>query len=367
MGQGTGPWGPSVRGERGELRGGGSGRAKARRIAQWLCAASLLALGGCAVGGTRGVPARPPASAQPGETDALRSARALQARGDHATAASLYEDHLELQPHAAPEIYIAAAREWVAGGKSEEAHELMQRAVAQHPDDPSLRQERARIAMSLGFQRAAERDLEFVTRAWSERATAWAELGLVRMRLDLPCAAQLPLARACALDPDDDASAHLLAQAQLRSGQPVDAARTWKALLEPALRNRASAVPDAWLLEAARVHARADVRSELGADPEPALGWVRLAQRRSPSNAEARYLEGCLLELTGHRDPALQCYVRALDLDPSHLGAMVKLARLYLRCGEQGKANDLARHALALGPDRELRRELERLVAAGPP
>jgi tetratricopeptide (TPR) repeat protein len=71
----------------------------------------------------------------------------------------------------------------------------------------------------------------------------------------------------------------------------------------------------------------------------------------APKDAEARFEMGVVDEKLGNPRGAAQFYQGVIDVDPAHVGARTKLARLYLFSGVPDRALDLLAPALEKHPD----------------
>jgi len=71
----------------------------------------------------------------------------------------------------------------------------------------------------------------------------------------------------------------------------------------------------------------------------------------APTDAQVRYENGVVFEKLGKLHEAGQFYQAAIDVDPAHIGARTKLARLYLFSGAPDRALDLIAPAIAKHPD----------------
>ena len=75
------------------------------------------------------------------------------------------------------------------------------------------------------------------------------------------------------------------------------------------------------------------------------------ALQLAPKDAQARFQMGLVDEKLGNPRQAAQFYQGVLDVDPAHVGARTKLARLYLFSGVPERALDLVAPALEKHPD----------------
>ena len=95
-----------------------------------------------------------------------------------------------------------------------------------------------------------------------------------------------------------------------------------------------------------------------------AMPLLKAVIARDPGNADAyNYLAFSQRKL-GHLGEALGNYMRALDLDPDHIGAREYLGELYVQLGEMDKADEqLTRLKLLCPLGCEARDDLARAIA----
>lgn len=77
---------------------------------------------------------------------------------------------------------------------------------------------------------------------------------------------------------------------------------------------------------------------------------LRNALKINPDNAESYFLIGQVEEREKNWRGAFGDYLKAVELDPAHRDARLKLGRLYLAGGEGEKAGEMADHVLAAAP-----------------
>jgi tetratricopeptide (TPR) repeat protein len=317
----------------------------------------VLACAGCSIHGD----VRPKGPVDLGPLDGARTARAA---GQWDSAVDGYQRALFQDPGIEAAVYLEAAQTLCAAHHEDDAHELLSRGLSHHPDEPVLLAERACLSMRLGFHRAAERDLEALVRMRPADAEHWMRLGQVRLELDLPRAACAPLQRAVELEPSCIEARRLLAHALGASDAPLRGAALMRECVQQS--GGVGGAPGAWLLEGARLHARADV---VAADPDGARevrAWLVELRARDPRNAASCRLAGCLSELFGEPRRAIDEFEAAVVLDPTDLCSLHHLVQLHIRGGELPKAVAAAKQALELERDKGRRSELMQLVARGP-
>src|SRR6266481_6279493 len=71
----------------------------------------------------------------------------------------------------------------------------------------------------------------------------------------------------------------------------------------------------------------------------------------APKDADARFDMGVVDEKLNNPREAAQFYQGTIDIDPQHVGARTKLARLYLLSGAPDRALDLISPAMQTHPD----------------
>jgi tetratricopeptide (TPR) repeat protein len=81
-----------------------------------------------------------------------------------------------------------------------------------------------------------------------------------------------------------------------------------------------------------------------------ALEALRVLAAREPDNEYAHYYLGCAHYELEQFDKALKCYVRALELVPTYLGAMVHAGHTLRMLGRYNEAIRMAHEVLARAP-----------------
>jgi len=99
-----------------------------------------------------------------------------------------------------------------------------------------------------------------------------------------------------------------------------------------------------------------------------AAAQFAMAGVKFPQSAEAQFRLGVVAEARGATAEARDAYVRALELDPKHLGSLLDLAALLDGTEAADQAVPLLQRALQAGPGltAKERRRIEERLAAGP-
>lgn len=90
--------------------------------------------------------------------------------------------------------------------------------------------------------------------------------------------------------------------------------------------------------------------------PEPSREPAGLPAGRAPAAADRLFEEGVRLEQTGAVEEARELYLRALEAEPSHAGALINLGTMHFTAREFGKAREYYERAVASEPDNALAR-----------
>jgi tetratricopeptide (TPR) repeat protein len=329
------------------------------RLVTTVLAAGLMALAGagCAIHTDR----RPQPQVAVPLIDEARLA-AAQERWEDALQA--YERGLFLDPGRAVAVHAEHARVLCAVHREDDAHELLTRGLSLHPNDPSLLALRAELSGRLGFHRAAERDLEILTKLEPLDAPHWRNLGAVRLHLDLPRSSLMPLRRACELEPSHLEGRFLLGRALTEAGECDEAAETIRTCI---LRSGgAQHAPGVWLKAGAEAVARGATTLAAPDLLREALEWVEVLMSRAPGNSSLFRTAGMLFDRAGDPGAAIAAFERAVELEPRDAASSDRLLQLYLRNGNPLKAIALAQRALELGPDEVRRGKLLALVERAP-
>jgi tetratricopeptide (TPR) repeat protein len=329
------------------------------RLVTTVLAAALFALAGaaCAIHTDR-LP-------QPGAADSLLDeARLAAGQNRWEDALRAYERGLFLDPGRPAEIHAEHAQVLCASHREDDAHQLLTRGLALHPNHPSLLAMRAELSGRLGFHRAAEHDLETLTKLEPLHAPHWRCLGAVRLQLDLPRKALAPLRRACDSDPSHLEGRFLLGRALAEAGECAEAAETIRACIDQG--GGAHEAPGVWLRAGAEAVAHGAPSAATTDLTREALDWVSELRLRAPGNPELFRIAGMLYDRAGDSIAATTALEQAVELDARDAGSLDRLLQLYLRNGNSLKAIALAQRALELDPDEVRRGKLLALVARAP-
>jgi len=329
------------------------------RLVTAILAAGLVALAGagCAIRVDR----RPqPEVAVP----LLDEARLASAEERWEDALQAYERGLFLDPGRAAAVYAEHVRALCAVHREDDAHELLTRGLSLHPNDLSLLALRAELSGRLGFHRAAERDLENLTKLEPLEASHWRNLGAVRLQLDLPRASLAPLRRACELDPSHLEGRFLLGRALAEAGECAEAVAMIRTCITRS--GGAQQAPGVWLKLGAETVAQSAATLVTPDQNREALEWVEVLQSRAPGNSSLFRTAGMLFDRAGETAAAIVAFERAVEFQPRDASSLDRLLQLYLRNGNPLKAIALAQRALELGPDEARRGKLLALVEHAP-
>jgi Flp pilus assembly protein TadD len=101
------------------------------------------------------------------------------------------------------------------------------------------------------------------------------------------------------------------------------------------------------------------IEPALDRDAEAAVREQQAILRRNPRDAKAHFALGELCHLRGETGPAMDFYIRAIELDATYAAPHSSLGRIYAVRGDYDLAWQHAREAERLG-DRSLVEQLER-------
>ncbi len=93
-----------------------------------------------------------------------------------------------------------------------------------------------------------------------------------------------------------------------------------------------------------------DIHRERG-DYDRAEPLYAEASRRDPTNFQAQYGHGLVLQLMGRLQDAIGAYLRALSIDPNSFDANLNLATAFLQIGEPSQGLTYAQRAVQLRPE----------------
>lgn len=90
--------------------------------------------------------------------------------------------------------------------------------------------------------------------------------------------------------------------------------------------------------------------------PEPSREPAGLPAGRAAAAADRLFEEGVRLEHAGAVEEAREVYLRALEADPNHAGALINLGTIHFTAREFGQARQYYERAVAADPDNALAR-----------
>ena len=283
----------------------------------------------------------------------LDSARAAtKAEQWSLAASSWYEIYLK-GGELAPAACVEAASALTELGDPVSARKLLDDGFRRYPERLELLEAQADVLERSGFRRAAEPYLERVLERDPQRLSTLLTLARLRVELSLEDKALPLLERRIALGGEDAETWRLLARAQRKAGRYPEALAAYSKAFE-----RGESDPDLLLFAASLfVEASAEERGECTSDE--AHAWLRRAVELDPQLALAHEYLGRLCEERGEPSAAIECYARALELEPGRTDLALRLGRLHIAAGDRQRAAELAEHALTLETDPERRAEFE--------
>ena len=108
------------------------------------------------------------------------------------------------------------------------------------------------------------------------------------------------------------------------------------------------------------------IQAALDSEEEATIREQHALLQHNPSNPKPHFALGTVAHLRGRTDEAIQCFLKAIELDPTYAAPHVSLGRLYAIQGKNHLAWEHAREAERLG-DRSLVEQLERYPLAARP
>lgn len=171
---------------------------------------SCVALAACTTTGPRGEEAR-----------LLGLADDINQRGDHATAAAMYERALEMSDDS-PDIHVRLGKARLAAGNAEAAKEAFRTALTLDIENPEALLGLGTAQLQLGEVEGAARNLQKAAPELDTRQ-AWSRLGVAHALLGQGEAAQHAFSRAVALAPRDPDTLTNLALAHSLAGESAAA------------------------------------------------------------------------------------------------------------------------------------------------
>ena len=294
-----------------------------------------------------------------------RGVAEAEAQGDWERAADLRERLLRESSETRTEHYVLAARALNRAGESEAGLAILEEGLEREPcpvagplDPLPMFSERARLLVELGFYRAAEREWQQALNLDPNAGERWFELGCCRLRLQRSVEAAEAFERAFQAGYREPKALAKAAKAQRLLGRPDRAQALYVQAIE-----EAHEAPLAWIWEAAANHIELPPSQVAGEDLARALEWARHSVADRPNDADVHFVLGVLEERGGKGELAREAYRRAVELEPSHLGALTHMGRLSLRMERHQEAREMIERALVLEQRPGRRSDLKELLA----
>jgi tetratricopeptide (TPR) repeat protein len=245
---------------------------------------------------------------RPDDFDMLvRRAWTAQNQAWYGTAVESLERAVALRP-GAHDTRLALAENLVTLGRYPEARDQLDSLRSKQGDNPAVLYQMARCLAGQGQKEPA---VELLDRALAEEpdnAMALGERGRLSLELDRPAEAETFLRRAQPLGPPDQALLMRLADCLRLLGKDA---------------------------EAGRCREEAD---RLRTDTQQALALTRRYREERPAGPELYHDLGCVLLRLGKDGDALRFFQKALEKDPNYRPAHESLAAFYARAGADRKA-----------------------------
>lgn len=317
-----------------------------RRRPSWrgaLPAGLLLALGGCAT------------APSTGNLSTTEAAHRASEEKDWPAAAEFWNRAIVETGGSDAEHYLECARARWNLADEEGAQRLLDRGLERYPRDRELLLLRGQLLCSRGFHRAAERDFMSAVEVDPNDAEGWLMLSRAQLELDLPVRAARGLHRYIELAGADVDALFLLGRACAENGELEEALNSFRGSFD---RGDADAER---LVDAASLVTLGQFVEGCESQIPEARGWIERAIVLDPSNSEAHFVHGIILELDGKEREALDAYQQCVAIDPKHLRGYHRLARAYARMGEIASADATIDHAIRVNRAPSSRRWLEGL------
>jgi tetratricopeptide (TPR) repeat protein len=289
-----------------------------RRTAAILVLVSAIAATGCSLHSVRrGDPASALAKA-PADDNAGRHGGTTLATTVEGTDTQLSAALLAAAVVPGPETYRRVAREYRRVGILDQAHEYFTRAVKADPADAVSYEGLARIWRDWGTPQLGLGDAHRAVHYAPESPSAANTLGTLLQSLGYMAEAKEQYRRALALDPEAWYALNNLCYAAIMSRElAIDMCRA-----------AVAAAPDA-----KAPHNNLALALAAAGDLDGAQRWFR----RAGDTAEAHYNYG--ITLMGRREyaQAAAAFRKALEMDPSHASAAVRVRQAERAAGESGR------------------------------
>lgn len=285
------------------------------------------------------------------------AAEAASEAQDWPRAAELWHAAFLEEDPKTPRPALETARALFKTGDHESACAMLEQGLQLFPYDVSLLEAKGNLLERCGYQRAAEGTFSRLAAVAPDRVSALKALARLRLSLGLERAAGEPLEHLVEIGRADAVVFEQLAEVQLVRGRPLEALEGYARAIELGSEDPIT------LLRAAQLARDPEVGGRFDGARVRALDWATRLTAAYPQYTEAHFVRGQLLMDLGRVEEAQAALRRAVETDPSHLQALVLLVHLCAEAGESASARELAGRALALDPSREVRADLERLVA----
>lgn len=287
----------------------------------------------------------------PAQVEPRVAAEAAALKGNHRLAAELWYEIYRTEDPKTPRPFMETAGALFASGDEESACAMLDRGLIVFPGHGPLLLAKARLLLECGFQRAAEAVFLELLAVDPESREGLAALGRLRLALGNERAAMEPLKRLVELGLADAVTHAGLGRIHAVRGQPILALRHYSRAIE------LGSDEPAILIAAARLAADSPGAAAM------ALDWLERFVAACPQDSGGHFLRGELLIEAERPEEALVCLRRAVETDPGHMLAVLKLARLLAALGDGSAARSMAQHGLAQSPDPAQRAILEALLA----
>jgi tetratricopeptide (TPR) repeat protein len=294
-----------------------------------------------------------------------RGVAEAESEGDWERAAELRRRLLHEADETRTEHYVLTARALERAGQPEAGLAVLEEGLEREPcpvagplDPLPLFGERARMLVALGFCRAAEGEWLQALKIDPNAGEAWFELGCCRLRLQRAVEAAEAFDRAFQAGYREPKAFAKAAKTQRLLGRPDQAHLLYVRAIE-----EAPDPPPSWVWEAAANHIELPAGQVAGEDLARAVRWARATVAERPNDADAHFVLGVLEEREGEHDRARETYRRAVELEPSHLGALTHLGRLSMRLERSFEAREMIERALVIEQRPARRSDLKALLA----
>jgi len=270
---------------------------------------------------------------------------------------------------------LQQAVQLLQAGRADEAEAVLDRVLAQTPDQPDALHLRGMARGRLGRFEAGAADLERAAGLHPQPHAVWSNLGNLRRRAGDPVAAIEAYRQALQLMPGFVDARFNLGVALYESGEADAAREAFEGVLaampqhagalnglgnlssragelDRAVDFYAKAVAAAPSVTQFRINHAATLRNTRRADES--LRHIDIVCRQAPDLAEAHYQRGHTLRMLGRTSEAHNAYRRAIDLAPLRTDIHKDLANLLWEMGRGSNAAAAMREVLSRTPSAEL-------------